>query len=357
MKTLRRYISRQIIHSTVLVLFALLGLFAFFDLIHELGDYGKGHYQLFYIFIYVLLSVPGHVYELIPIATLIGTLFALAQLVVSSEYTVMRASGVSVLRMTGALLTTGVLFAALTFAFGEFIAPQSEQFAQKLRTRAISGLVAQQFRSGLWVKDEDRFINVAQVLPDSTLLGVKIYQFDPEHKLAMIRAASRGSYLKDNQWLLKGVVETDFKDNSISVKRTAEMNWKSVLNPQLLSVLLVVPDQMSAWNLYSYIQHLTENGQNATRYEIALWTKLTYPLAALVMMVLALPFAYIQRRSGGVGTRVFIGIMLGLIFNMLSRLSGHLGQIYNWPPAIAAFLPIVVFLSLAVGMLMWVERR
>jgi lipopolysaccharide export system permease protein len=357
MKIIKRYLSAEIIASTLLVFAALLMLFAFFDLIHELGELGKGNYRLYHIMAYVLLSLPGHVYELFPIAALIGTLFALAQLVANSEYTVMRVSGVSIPRMALTLVEVGLLFSVLTFVIGEFIAPPAEQAAQHLRANAITGVIAQEFRSGLWVKDEHSFVNVAQVLPNSVLQGVKIYEFDAEHRLRRISLAQRGEYLKNNLWQLREVVQTDFEDNKTSVSRMVEASWRSVLDPSLLSVLMVVPEQMSAWNLYFYVQHLRENNQQTSRHEIAFWNKLVYPFAVLVMMVLALPFAYYQQRVGGVGAKVFAGIMLGIGFAMLGRLFTYLGLLRDWPPFWSAILPTLLFLSLAMGMMWWGERR
>ena len=240
-------------------------------------------------------------------AALIGTLFAIAQLVASSEYTVMRVSGVSVPRMAFTLIQVGMLFSVLTLVTGEFVAPPAEQFAQQLRAKAITGVIAQEFRSGLWVKDERNFVNVAQVLPDSVLLGVKIFEFDKDLRLRKISLAQRGEYLSNNRWRLRDVVQTNFDDGKMDVSRIAEADWQSVIDPNLLSVLLVVPEHMSAWNLFSYVQHLKENNQQASRHEIAFWNKLLYPFAVLVMMVLALPFAYTQQRAGGVGAKVFAG--------------------------------------------------
>jgi lipopolysaccharide export system permease protein len=357
MKVIRRYLSAEITASTLLVFAALLMLFAFLDLIHELGELGKGTYGLLNVIAFVLLSLPGHVYELFPIAALIGTLFALAQLVASSEYTVMRVSGVSVPRMAFTLAQVGLLFSLLTFVIGEFIAPPAEQFAQQLRAKAITGVIAQEFRSGLWVKDERNFVNVSQVLPDAVLLGVSIFEFDSELHLRKISLAKSGEYLRNNRWRLRDVVQTDFEEGRMQVNRIAEAEWQSVIDPDLLNVLLVVPEHMSAWNLYAYVQHLRENNQQASRHEIAFWNKLLYPFAVLVMMVLALPFAYTQQRAGGVGAKVFAGIMLGIGYVTLGRLFTYLGLLRDWPPFWSAAAPTLLFLALATGMMWWGERR
>jgi len=357
MKTLRRYLATEIMAATALVIVALVMLFAFFDLVEQIKDLGRGAYNMRRILIYMLLSLPDHVYALFPVAALIGTLFALAQLVAGSEYTVMRTSGVSTTRFATTLASIGFLFAALTFAFGEFVAPPAQQLAQRVRSQAITGLVAQEFRSGLWIKDDRRFINVIEVQPDSTLNGVRIYEFDDESRLRSVSYARRGTYQSGRRWLLQDVIQTQFEEMRTTVQEIAEMEWQSVLDPGLVTVLLVKPEQMSAWNLYSYSQHLKENRQKALRYEIALWSKLFYPLAVLVMMVLALPFAHFQSRQAGVGAKIFAGIMLGLLFYFLNRLFAHLGLLNDWPPFATAIMPTAIFLSIAIAMMWWQERR
>ena len=357
MKILRRYVSRQIVGGILLVLTALILLFCFFDLIYELRDVGTEGYRLYAALTYVVLSIPGHLYELLPVAALIGTLFALAQLVIHSEYAVMRTSGVSILNMALTLLRTGLLFALATFLTGEFLAPLSEEAAKKLRLEQTSSVVAQAFRSGLWVKEEQSFVNVARVLYDATLQDVRIYEFDDQYRLRTISEAREGKYLRSNLWRLTDVVQTRFEEAHTSVARLAEQEWHSVLTPSVLSVLLVPPEKMSLWTLYAYVRHLRQNRQESTRYEIALWNKIIYPLAVLVMMVLALPFAYLNVREGGVSAKIFAGIMLGLGFHLVSRLFAHLGQLAAWPPMFAAFVPTAAFLALAVFMIRHLERR
>lgn len=356
MNVIRRYLAREIYAATTLVLVAFLGLFAFFDLIHELGDIGKGAYQLQHAALFVLLTVPGHVYELMPIAALIGTVYALAQLASHSEITVMRVSGLSTPRALRAIVLIGLTFVALTFLFGELVAPASERAAQSLRLRATSSSIAQDFRSGLWVRDEGRFVNVGEVRPDTRLIGVKIYEFDRDYRLRSISYAAEGEYLPPNKWKLSKVTRTVFSPVGTRIEEAADMEWSSELNPDILGVLLVQPDKMSIVNLYLYIRHLSENRQKVDRYEIALWKKVIYPIAVLVMMVLALPFAYMQVRAGGVSLKIFAGIMLGLVFHLLNSLFAHLGAINTWPPFWSAVTPCILFLMLA-GLMLWRAER
>lgn len=347
----------EVYSGTVLVFSALLVVFAFLDLVHQLESLGKGNYHILYILAYVGLQMPGRVYELFPIAALIGSLYALVQLSNYSEITVMRVSGVSVLRIALSLMRAGLLFVVLNLVVGEFIVPPSERLASQLRIRALNSVVAQEFRSGLWVKDGTSFVNVKEVLPDSALVGIRIYEFDPNNSLRAINYAREGKYLKDDSWLLTDVEQTRFEASSTQVTHLPQAYWNSVLNPDMLSVLLVVPEQMSAWNLYFYVQHLRENKQKTSRFEIALWNKLIYPFATLVMMLMALPFAFLHTRMGGVSSKVFSGIMLGLTFHLLNRVFANLGVLHDWVPLLSAALPSMIFFVSAIVFLGWLEKR
>lgn len=354
---IRRHIAREIYGATLFVSVAFLCLFAFFDLINEMGEVGRGQYRLQHAILFVLLSAPSHIYELAPIAVLIGTLYALSQLAANSEYAVMRGSGLSPLKAAVMLFRIGIVFVVITSLFGELIAPLAERAAREFKLSTTSSVVAQEFRSGLWVKDEMRFVNVREVRPDSGLSGIRIYEFDADHRLQTISFAESGRYTAEHLWLLTNVVQTRFSESETSIVRIQEFQWKSVLTPDILAVLFVVPERMSAWTLYQYTRHLADNQQKTERYKIALWKKIIYPFAVLVMMGLALPFAYIHTRAGGVGLKVFSGIMLGILFHMLNSLFSHLGLLQNWQPLLAALMPSAVFLMAAAAMMWWVDRR
>jgi lipopolysaccharide export system permease protein len=357
MKTIRRYIAREVYVATAFVLLAFLGLFAFFDLIAELRDVGKVGYLLPHAFGFVLLSIPGHVYELFPIAVLIGTLYALSHLASNSEYTVMRTAGFSPYQAGFALVRIGMAFVVLTLAVGELITPYAERAAQRFRLAALGSTVAAEFRSGLWVRSDSRFVNIRQVAPDATLADVLVYEFDDALRLQSISEAKRGEYVSENLWRLSEVTQTRFSSAGTVVAQIPSIDWQSVLTPEVLAVMTIDPQKMPAWNLFQYVRHLAANKQRTERYEIALWKKIVYPFAALVMMALALPFAYVQVRQGSVGVKVFSGIMLGIAFHGLNSLFSHLGVLQQWPPFASAILPSALFLLAAVGMMWWVERR
>ncbi len=358
MNLLTRYIGREIYFNVGLVFLALIMLFSFLDLIHELNTMGQGQYSLGYVLLFVAMTIPGHVYELFPVAVLIGTIIALVQMAANSELTVIRSSGASLLQMVGALGKIGIPLVALCFVFGEFIAPPSERMAQQLRLKAQNAQVSvKEFRSGVWVKDVRNFVNVKNVMPDTSLSNIDIYQFDETYHLQSIINAKRANYIEEGSWQLEEVLETRFGKDGTDVRVQPLQVWRSALNPGIFSVLLVVPEQMSAWDLYRYAEHLRDNSQKSARYEIAMWNKIVYPFALLVMMMLALPFASYHRRAGGIGAMIFMGIVLGLVFHFTGRLFASLGALNDWQPFFSATAMIGLFLLLSIAMLWLTERR
>ncbi|MCX7897981.1 MAG: LPS export ABC transporter permease LptG [Rhodocyclaceae bacterium] len=355
--TYERYLRREIAAASLLALAAFAALFAFFDFMHELEDLGKGGYALRHALAFVLLSLPGRIYEVLPIAVLIGALYALTLLARHAEITVLRASGLATTELAFALARIGAIFVALTFAIGEFIAPPAEKAAQKLRLSAQSQLVGQEFRSGLWVKDGATFINVREVTPDAVLQGVRIFEFADDFRLVRVIEAREGRYAQDGQWELVELKKTRFTESKASVERLPRERWQTALDPDILAVMMVVPERMTLVHLLQYIRHLTENRQQTQRYEIALWKKAIYPLTVWVMIFLALPFAYLSDRTAAVSARVFIGVLVGVSFHAAHGLFSHLGQLKAWPPFLAASAPALLFFAGALIFLGWVERR
>ena len=356
-----RYLASELVSTILLVLVAFLALFGFFDVVYELKSVGQGAYTFAYAVAYVALGLPGRLYELAPIAALIGALFALSTLARHSEITVLRASGMSTGNLLGLLAKLAVLLAVITLLIGELVVPFTERIAQQLRTRALSNVVAQEFSSGLWLKDGRTFVNVRAATPDAELQGIRVYEFDDKARLSSVTEAKSGAFLPPDLWKLADVTRTriDYSGafpKSVLEKKATEI-WRSALSPDLLSVLMVPPERMSIYGLVTYWNHLHENQQKTLRYEIALWKKLFYPLAVLVMFALAMPFAYFGARSGGVSLKLFGGVMLGILFHMLNGLFSSLGVINAWPPIASAAAPSAFFLLTALGLIWWVERR
>ena len=376
MTVLQKYFGAEIIRAVLFVMLALLALFSFFDLMAELPSVNKGGYRLLHAFAYVVLGLPGYIYEFMPIAVLIGTIFVLAQFASNSEFTIMRAASMSTWKAGGMLAKVGMLFVGLTFLFGEVISPFSSKWAKDVKMTALGASVTQEFRTGLWTKDlirenglegsvvGSRFLNVKEILPNRHLVGVKVYEFDINFSLAREITASRAEYIGQNVWRLFDVTETELPKNltapdmsSASSLKSATKDMVSEITPDILLVLFADPDRMSAYDLAAFSKHLADNKQNSERYEMAFWKKITYPFAVLVMMALALPFGYLHARSGGVSFKIFVGIMIGMVFYLVNSLFSHVGLLNTWPALVTALVPSLLFLMMAMIALRYVERH
>ena len=394
MKILQRYFAVNIAQSVLFVLVALLSLTAFMDLTGELGAVGQGGYMIQHAFLYVLMLLPGHVYEVMPMAALIGTIYTMAQFAASSEFTIMRASSMSTRMAAWMVLRVGIVFVLITFVFGELITPRTAPLAERLKLSAKGAAVSQEFRSGMWTKDSvhsdgvrgpvtgSRFFNVRQFRADGQLLGVNLYEFDSGLRLRSLITAASATFEGNNTWRLADVTETVFSNSrvltapvqpapgaaqvqntfgqetsAVATRKLASMDLISEITPKILSVSSSDPDRMSANELAVYTRHLAENKQGTDRFKIAFWKKLIDPLAIFVLMALALPFAYLHSRSGGVSLKIFIGIMIGVSFMLINTLFSHLGLLSTWPPFFTAIAPSLLFLALALGALWWVERH
>lgn len=355
MKILDRYLAISILTNTLLVLGVLLALFSFIQFVDALGDVGKQNYQLADAVRYVLLSLPRQAFEVFPMAALLGTTLGLSALAADAELVAIRAAGVSVLRIVGAAMKVGLVLAVFAVLAGEFLVPETERIAEHGRAKALQIRIKQQKDFGLWLRDGPAYVHVGEVLPDSTLLRadilqVDIYQFDENDRLRLQTSAKRGRF-EDNRWWLSEISESWLAENRVQSRRLREQEWSSTLTPDLLSVFKVRPEALSVLHLYRYISHLEQNKQNTGPYALAFWQKLVAPFTTVVMMVLAIPFVFGQQRSGGIGARLFTGIVLGLAFFVVSRGFGFFGLLYGIPAVIGALLPTLLFFGLALAML------
>ena len=374
MKTVRRLLYRDIVWSVVFVAVAFLSLFYFIDFVDELDSVGRNGYTLGRAVLRGLLLVPGHFYELFPIAVLIGTIYAMARLAQSSEFTILRTAGLGPGRALYLLALPGLAFALITFVVGDYVAPLAERQAVALKAGAPGGL---SFGSGgAWLKDrraatvgdaagQERSIsvNVSRATGSGQLQGIRIFEFDSEGRLRTRIEAESGRVQKTGHWDLTGVSRTDWptpdaaaRGEPLRLQSLPELAWVTALNAGVVASALLPVQTMSTLDLWRYTSHLADQDQAGQRHEIAFWKKALYPLACVVMVALALPFAYLHARAGGVSYKVFGGIMLGISFVLLSNASGHLGLLRQWTPWIAAAAPSGIYLLISLGAFAWLVR-
>ncbi len=375
MKTVRRLIHRDLIGSISYVCAGFLSLFFFFDLVDELSSVGTQNYQLIHAVAYVLLQIPGHLYELLPIGVLIGGVLVMARFAQSSEFTILRTSGLGPQRALQILLALGAAFVVLTFIVGDYLSPLANRTAQLLKAKYQGTVTVGQ--TGAWLKEQQLYsryaVNVNALDGNGNMVGVRIYEFDANNKIVSTTTAAQGQF-QDGAWALPDAKRIEFpvrtqnswqikfddvvqKHASLSVLKLPEYRWPTEINAQMVSVALLKPERMATYDLFRYVQHLDSNGQSAQLYEIEFWKKLFYPLSCLVMLMLALPFAYLHFRTSGIAGYVFGGVITGISFFLLNNVFGYVGTISQWEPWVAAAAPSLIYFGISLGAFAWVVYK
>ena len=387
MKTIRRLIYGEVLTAIALVTLGFLSLFLFFDLVDELQNLGRGNglagatadiYGIRHALLYVALLMPSHIYELLPISVLIGTIFVMARLAQSSEFTILRTSGLGPWRALRLLLGVGALFVALSFVVGDYIAPASDRASQLLKARYLSTLTVGQ--TGAWLKEKQTYnsyvVNVKALSPDNAMQGVQIFEFDNRGRAVSTTRAPSARFSGGDSWTLSKAERAEFDipqgttpDVAAGAARGPSHNaqvrqmmlptfeWHNSISAETVSVALLRPERMATIDLFNYVRHLDANGQTAQRYEIEFWKKVFYPLSCIVMVMLALPFAYLHFRTSGIAGYVFAGVMIGISFFMLNNVFGYIGNLRSWQPWLAAATPGLLYMAVSLGAFGWLVLR
>jgi lipopolysaccharide export system permease protein len=368
-KTIRQLIYNEVLKSVGFVTLGFLALFFFFDFVDELQSIGKTDlpgYGTPQALLYVTLLIPNHLYELLPIAVLIGTIFVMARLAQSSEYTILRTSGLGPWRALRTLLALGLAFVVLTFAIGDYATPAADRLSQLLEAR-YKGIYAMSGSTGAWLKErqgeKSYAVNVASIGRDGSLRDPRIFEFDDRGFLSAQTTAQSARIQAGGVWLLANAQHQVYTTRSgqdsarIETSTVPSMEWKSSLTPEMVSVALLKPERMSTAALFDYVRHLDANGQTAQKYEIQFWRKVFYPLSCLVMVVLALPFAYLHFRQSGITTYVFGGVMIGISFFLLNNVFGYIGNLSNWSPMLTAAAPGLIYSLMSLAAFGWLVLR
>ncbi len=379
MKTVRRLLYRDIVGSVFLVSLAFLSLFFFIDFIDELENMRRVEAGAIKALLLTLMNVPGHFYQLFPIAVLIGSIYSLAGMAQSSEFTILRTGGLGPGRALGLLAYLAAAFAALTFLVGDFAVPYFDLQANTMRARFVGAI--DQGRRGAWLKDHSRVdgqersfsINVKQADASGRLQGVRIFEFNQAGGLVSRLAASEALVDAQGIWRLSDVTQTEWMQlsdkpesgtasNDPEARRVVKetklpaLSWQSSLHAGVIAAAVLPASSMSTLELYRYTRHLSAQEQSAQVHKIQFWRKAIYPFACFVMVALALPFAYLHGRSGGISLKVFFGIMLGISFVLLNNVAGHIGILRNWLPWLVAAGPSLFYLALSLAAFGWLVR-
>ena len=367
MKTVRRLLYRDIVVAVAFVTLAFMTLFFFISFVEELERLRKGA-PAWHAAWLALLELPTQLYDVFPIMVLIGGVFTLARLAQTSEFTILRTGGLGPGRALGLLSVLAAGFTAFTFLVGDWLVPLANHQAERARASWAGGVV--QRAGGAWLKDRlldehgnARWItvNVQGASLDGRVEGVRFFEFDSQGRLLQRWQASEGWVNREGQWALANVQRTVWPPagrivSPVRAESIEKLTWQSNLHLGVVNAALLKASNMSTLELYRYTRHLAQQEQAAQRYEIQFWRKALYPFACFVMASLALPFAYLHARSGGISSRVFGGIMLGISFVLLNYLAGHLGALEEWTPWVVAVAPSLLYLGISMSAFAWLVR-
>ncbi|MDK2779301.1 MAG: LPS export ABC transporter permease LptG [Pseudomonadota bacterium] len=339
MRQLDSYIARNVFMATLVVIVVIVGLDAIFTLVDEL-DQLKGDYQFLQALEFMGLRLPRRAYEYMPMACLIGCLAGLGSMAANSELTVMRAAGVSVARISMAVLKPMALLMILSLLVAEFAIPALERIAQSQKAVAQGrGDLLSNKGKGYWHREGNDFMRFTAVEPGGVLHGVTLYQFDDEHELQRVRTARRAIYQRSH-WQMEDVNDVFLAADSTRVSHLDNINWKTELSPDSLSVVMVEPRDMSISGLFSYAGYLQKQGLNADNYLLSFWRKVTQPLGTFALVVLGISFIFGPLRAVTPGYRIFSGILVGLVYKYAEELLAPASIVFGFAPIWASIIPI-----------------
>jgi len=342
LNTLDRYLYRTVILYTLMAMGVLTTLGALFVFISQQNDIGVGDYRTGDAFLYTLLNVPEQIFELLPIGALIGALMGLGNLAASSELVVTRASGISVWRIAWPVALAGASLALAMYAIGEYVAPPLAQLAKREKTTSKYADVSFAGTSGAWVKDGNLILRVQTGEVDQSFGGVSLYELDAPNKLRAIQRADRISVAEPGHWRMHNVATTHFDADHVTSDVVPEVTVRSNVNPDFLGLAATDPDLLTLRGLASYIEHLRRNSLDTASYEIGYWSRIARMFAVVIVTLLALPFVFGPLRTSGAGTRTVIGIMLGVVFFLITRTVENAGQLFGLEPALVGWGPTAV---------------
>lgn len=351
-KILDRYLAGAVILGTLLTLGVLLPLMVFSLLADEMDEVGENGYRFVDAFRFVALSMPSYGYQVFPITTLIGTLVGLGSLASRSELVAMRAAGVSIGYIVYAAVKGGTLLAVVAVVIGEGVAPVADQKALQLRSEARSGQAMLMSEHGFWARDGNTYVNIREIRSGAHLRDIRIYEFDEERHLSQVTHAEHAEYVGEN-WVLRGIAQSVTGDERVRTNHFDQAEWSSLLDPGLLKTVVSEPHMLSVWELLRYVRYMVANGQDARSYEVVFWGKVVHPFLIVAMIFVSIPIVLGSARTSGLGPRMFLGILVGIAFYLVSRTFVYVALLYEMSPLIATLIPPLAFLSIA----FWVLRR
>ncbi|NKB32286.1 MAG: LPS export ABC transporter permease LptG [Pseudomonadales bacterium] len=340
-------LDRHIRNTVLLSMFVVIALIATLDLIFSLLDQiadTDENYSMTNAITFVLFTMPTSVYELLPFAALGGALIGLGVLASNNELVVMQSAGIRVSRIVIAVLKPTLFVMVLSLILGEYVSPPLEQLAQSNKAIQQSGTASINPEQGTWQRVGDEFIHINAIAPGGReLFGVSRYQMDDDRRLISASFAESASYVEEESssyWQLNIVEESLFDSGVVTTQNYLQEDWQVQLSPELLSVLLVEPDEQSISGLYQFAEYFQAEGLDSDTYYLAFWKKLLQPVSTLALVVLAISFVFGPLREATMGARVSVALGIGLVFTILQRMMEPASLLYGFNPLLAVLAPI-----------------
>jgi lipopolysaccharide export system permease protein len=344
LRLIDRHIAATATAAILVVLLAMLSLVSVFNLIEELQE-GASGYTAANAVQYVLLTLPRRFQEVLPYALFLGTLIGLGMLSSQNEITVMRAAGVSVMRVFAALVLPLGVWLGMAYGVSEVVAPYAEKRAEMEKLQSKRGSNQIYVSGGHWFRDASLFMQISAIDQDGSLASITQYWLDDDGSLREVVHAARARFDEGqrDRWLLEDVVVTRLAESGVEVERLAMREWRNASPPDLIeSQAFVEPHKMSIAELASQIDYASAQGLGDTDYRIAYWAKLLMPLSVYGLALLAVVATVGALREVGIGTRLLVGILTGLAFKYLQDLFAPMSAVYGLAPFVAVLAPIAV---------------
>ncbi|MFD1218407.1 LPS export ABC transporter permease LptG [Microbulbifer celer] len=339
MSKLDRYIGRAVLFAILAVLMVILGLDVISAIVDELGDLG-GDYQFSDLLKYVLWTLPSRIYDQLGFSALVGCMVGLGTLASTSELTVMRAAGVSIGRITWAVMKPVLALIVCGLLLAELVIPVTNQQAESLKAVAQGDLKAVGLEKGLWFQDRGEFVHFNAALPGGTLFGITRYRFDKDHQLQRVVFSERGHF-DDGRWELQNSRETRLTPERATSDASTTSYWESDISPDLFELVVPMPSDLSPRSLWSYSNFLDRKGEESGHYWLAFWKKVLQPLTIAGLVMMAISFIFGPLREVTTGLRVFTGVIVGVVFQTVQDMLGPSSVVFGFPPFIAVILPIL----------------
>jgi lipopolysaccharide export system permease protein len=339
MTILDRYIVRSILGSVLLVMVVVLILGGLFIFIDQQDEIGVGHYTAIEALWFTLLNLPQQAFELLPITVLIGSLLGLGSLARGSELIVIRATGVSIVRLAGTALIAAALLIGLEVLLGEVLGPPLHVVARE--QKAFAKLTDVSFGGGgaAWVRDGNLILNVARQSGQRQFGSMQIFELSPDHHLVALGHAANATAGSDKKWLLGDYTESRFADNSVQAKPPGQRILQTNVTAGFLGLAAQDPEQLSSRALWQLIQYYRNNALDPSHYLFAFWSRIARTVAIAFSVLLAIPFVLGSLRSSGAGTRTMMGLLLGICFFLVQRLIESGTVVFDLNPLVLAWIP------------------